>query len=180
MVKEREHRKPWGLLPTPGRRQPHKWPPYSGLLMVVILFVGFLLMMAKKRPFLEFDADGIPKLAPWRQEELERGMKKFDEAEQYVLEVALEGYYPCFHCEEKTIFLFKGEVWKYGVTINGELGRYPGGLNEIGLVYFSEFKGTLSDCLKAEKRKIILYALLPENLKRDVPLIRPPGNKQDR
>jgi hypothetical protein len=31
-----------------------------------------------------------------------------------------------------------------------------------------------------EKIKIYNYALLPENLRRAVPLIRPPGNKIDR
>jgi hypothetical protein len=45
--------------------------------------------------------------------------------------------------------------------------------------YLTEFKGTLSECIKEEKRKIYYYAILPENLKRNNPLIRPPGNKID-
>jgi hypothetical protein len=47
------------------------------------------------------------------------------------------------------------------------------------LFFVTQFRGTYSECLKEEKRKIYLYALLPENQARRIPLIRPPGNKND-
>ncbi len=49
-----------------------------------------------------------------------------------------------------------------------------------GLAYSVQFIGTIQECLAEERRKIFLYATLPENIKRAKPLIRPPGNKIDR
>ena len=72
-----------------------------------------------------------------------------------------------------------GEAWRYGVTTQSQEGRYPMGLPVEGLTYRILYRGTLQECLKQEKLYIYNYALLPENLKRKPPLIRPPGNKRD-
>jgi hypothetical protein len=45
------------------------------------------------------------------------------------------------------------------------------------LQYVIQFEGTEEECLIREREKIYHYALLPENLARKIPLIRPPGNK---
>lgn len=124
--------------------------------------------------------DGNPVLAPWRKEKLEQELAKFDEAEQYVLIADQEGWYPCFSClESKLILLKRGEVWKYGVTTNERKGRYGSQLPYENLLYLTEYKGSILECLKREKIQIYHYPLLPENLSRSVQLIRPPGNKRD-
>ncbi len=121
-----------------------------------------------------------PELAPWRKEKFERELQELDDAEQYVLMVRIPGTFPCYSCVDKTeIFLTAGEVWRYGVTRKGQDGRYRDGLPYSNLVYLAQFQGTLQECLKEEKQKIYHYPLLPENLKRKKPLIRPPGNKRD-
>ena len=148
-----------------------KWP--------LLLFIGFLIFLTSK-PFLEYDEEGTPRLAFWRQQKMEKEIEELDEAEQYVIVAAITGNYPCYSCvTSKTIFLSKGEIWKYGMTTKGKSGRYGNKLEPMNLLYIVQFKGTIEQCLKEERRKIYQYALLPENLKRKSPLIRPPGNKKD-
>lgn len=107
-------------------------------------------------------------------------MEELDEAEQYVLLAKRSGLFPCFSCKNSvTIFLNQNEVWKHGYTTKGEQGRYQSSLEGTNLRYVTQFTGTVGECMKDEKRKIYYYALLPENLAREIPLIRPPGNKQD-
>lgn len=140
----------------------------------------YRLSMSSGEDFLSY-RDGKPELAPWRKEKLEKELEEFDHAEQYVLVAAEPGYYACYSClDKKTIFLNVNEVWRYGVTTKTEKGRYPEGLPHEGLAYVPQFTGTLYECLREEKKKIYYYAVLPENLKRAIPLIRPPGNKIDR
>ena len=124
--------------------------------------------------------DGKPTLAPWRQEKMQSELDDLDDSEQYVLIAGLAGWYPCYNCHgDLSIYLEPGQVWKYGVTRKGEKGRYRDGLPAEELLYLIQYQGTLQECLKQEKIKIYHYALLPENLERARPLIRPPGNKQD-
>lgn len=127
-----------------------------------------------------YEKDGEPILAPWRKAKLERELEEMEFGEQYALKATKAGLYPCFNCPGTTeIYLTYGEVWKYGVTSKGEIGRYRNSLRTQGLFYYTEFEGLLRDCYKREKIQIYNYALLPENLKREHRLIRPPGNKQD-
>lgn len=125
--------------------------------------------------------DGEPVLAPWREEKMLRELEEIDDAVQYALIVTKSGLYPCYSCVagQTTIYLETGHTWKYGVTRKGEAGRYRGQLPSDGLFFVTQFSGTYSECLKEEKRKIYMYGVHPENLAREVPLIRPPGNKND-
>jgi len=103
-----------------------------------------------------------------------------ESCEVYSLRAIENGYYPCYNCgNENTIYLFKGEIWKYGKTCIGEEKRY-GNLDELSLIYKREFTGTEKECLIIEKEKIYNYPSLPECLKRKQKLIRPAGNKIDR
>lgn len=152
-------------------------------VLLLVLTVGGLvywLGMSSEKDFLIY-RDGKPDLAPWRKEKLKKELQEIDEAEQYALKARRPGYFPCYNCfEEKEIYLHQDEIWKYGVTMKGEKGRYKDGLPYKNLVYVIELEGTMNECLKREKKQIYYYALLPENLKRKKPLIRPPGNKRDR
>ena len=117
---------------------------------------------------------------------------KKENCEQYVLKAVYSGYYPILYrgkiIANDSIWLNNGEVWKYGKTCVGELGRYPGQiyyydkkqlLNTDDLRYKVEFRGTEKASLIEEKKKIYNYPLLPECVKRKKQLIRPPGNKID-
>lgn len=149
-----------------------------------LLFFGLLIFLAVAflvgTDWVEFDANGKPVLAPFRKAKLDKELEDLDNAEQYALLAVRNGEYPCFNCPGKsTIFLRKGQVWKYGVTTQGEKGRYRTWHIDNHLFYLMQLQGTLQECLREEKRKIYYYATHPENLARTVPLIRPPGNKQD-
>lgn len=101
--------------------------------------------------------------------------------EQYALVALSNGWFPCFRCSGKdSIFLYEGEVWKYGKTCLGEEHRYASGFPTTNLRFQQQFKGTEKECLLMEKEKIYNYPNLPECRKRDFVLLRPPGNKIDR
>lgn len=133
------------------------------------------------KPFIKYDKDGKPVLADWRKKKLIKELGDLEEAEQYVLLATNNGLYPCFSCpNSSTIHLNVGEVWKYGFTTKTDKTRYTRQyLGSRQLTYITQLEGTITECLKEEKRKIYNYAILPENLKRTIPLIRPAGNHND-
>jgi len=99
---------------------------------------------------------------------------------QYALVATKDGWYPCYNCPTPLIYMYVGEVWKYGKTCNGQAGRYPNGFPAKNLTFLAQFYGTEQLCLIEEKFKIYSYFLLPENQSRTIILLRPPGNKIDR
>lgn len=154
------------------------------LAFLLILGTAGIIHLSKERKpkddFYEIK-DGEPVLAPWREEKMLRELEEIDDAVQYALGATVRGEYPCFNCPDgkTTIHLEIGFTWKYGTTRKGETGRYRGQLPDPRLLFVSQYRGTYGDCLKEEKRKIYRYGIFPENLAREVPLIRPPGNKND-
>lgn len=150
-------------------------------LLFIFFSLIFIFALFKGADFIVKKADGKLDLSDDRRAKLEKELEDLDEAEQYVLLATRAGNFPCYSCiKNKTIWLLPGEVWKYGVTTKGEKGRYKKGLPVKHLLYKPQLIGSLDVCLKEEKRKIYYYALLPENTKRNNPLIRPPGNKIDK
>lgn len=144
------------------------------------------LDIPKKQNTLEFDEviirnpDGTYRLHPKRSEKLHRDTLNLESSEQYALRATTSKYYPCLSCPYRdSIFLYTNEVWKYGTTINGQNKRYGNSLYAQSLFYEVEFRGTIDECLKQERIKIIRYPLLPENIKRKNPIARPPGNPND-
>ena len=128
-------------------------------------------------------ADGEWRLKPKREAERDKQMRKIDDAEQYALVADVPGYYECLHCPGKRIFLKINEIWKYGVTNQGGKQRYTTQfLEQRGLRYLVQLRGTYSQCLVEEKRNLFEYPLLPENLARpdSLQLVLPPGNLQTR
>ena len=167
--------------PTSFRRDAYPEPspnPFFKLLLGIAVMTTILVMAT--RPFIEWDESGDPHLATWRQKKLAKELSDLENAEQYALKAGVNGWYPCHSCTDTTyIYLHIGEIWKYGSTTKGQKGRYGNTLKNLSLRYEVQFEGTLEACLAEEKRKIYGYALLPENLARQKPLIRPPGNKKD-
>lgn len=151
------------------------------LLIVGFALVALLFAAYKGRDFLRVNKDGEVVLSAERLDKLQRELDDIDDAVQYSLRATKAGYYPCLNCiDSSLVYLDIGEIWKYGVTSKGELIRYGKALAGDNLYYHIEFTGDYAACLKQEKSKIYNYALLPENLKRMKPLIRPPGNKIDK
>lgn len=101
--------------------------------------------------------------------------RKGNPCDQYVLLASLSGWYFCEHSGK--IFLQAGETWKIGKTCLDEKIRYGGSIPDKRLRFKSEFSGTAEQCLIVEKIKLYAYFLSPENQKREIPLILPPGNK---
>ena len=126
------------------------------------------------------EKDGKLELAPKRKAKLQKELDQIDDAVQYALIAQVDGIYPCLNCGERTtIYLKAGEVWKYGTTRIGKKERYQSNSFDKRLLFFPQFYGDYAECLKAEKIKIYTYVLLPENQKRESPIIRPPGNPYD-
>ena len=151
-------------------------------LLFLLLFAAFFFILATSDfdEYVLLKDDGTYELTNKRKGKLIRELADLEEAEQYALRAIRGGMYPCFSClSSDSIFLYSGEIWKYGITTKGQNRRYGRFLMNNSLQYEIQYKGLLHDCLKEEKRKIYNYPLLPENLKRARKVGRPPGNKQD-
>jgi hypothetical protein len=164
------------MLPLPNPRRPKTTLLF---FMIGVCILGLFLAW-NGADFLDLDEAGNVNLSPARQAQMQQRLKRLKRCEQYVLRAKFSGFYPCYNCgADTTIFLYAGEVWKYGITIQGETGRYRHWTTTLGLRYRVQYRGSIQACLRQEALKIYQYALLPENIKRAVPLIRPPGNKAD-
>jgi hypothetical protein len=139
------------FLPTPKKKT-----SFSFLWLVGIFFAFFLVSVV----YVVYDENGKPDITPERKVALEKDLEKLENAEQYVLKADIEGWYPCRSCQDtNAIYLHSKEVWKYGITINGEKGRYKNAPFPQGLFYEVEFEGNILECLKQEKIKIYYFQL---------------------
>lgn len=172
-------------LPVPNINKPVK--PKIKLWKYILVIVTFLVILVSIKEY--FDDYVIKKdddsyeLSPKIIKQLQKDTAKFRNAEQYALVANQNAWYPCLTCPDTNmIFLYKNEVWKYGVTINNEKLRYSGINNpqRNNLLYVPQYKGDIGECLKQERIKIMSYALLPENLKRKIKLVKPPYNPVNR
>lgn len=164
--------------PTP---QPPRSPRAALLFFILCSCILAVLAAWNGVDFLEQDEGGTLSLSAARETQMQQRLQRLEQCEQYVLRAKSSGYYPCYSCGADTlIFLRAGEVWKYGITIQGEKGRYSNAwVTALGVSYHRQYRGSVQACLRQETLKIYQYALLPENVKRRRPLIRPPGNKVD-
>jgi hypothetical protein len=97
------------------------------------------------------------RLASHRQEKLNKELEEIENAIQYSLRASIDGYFPCHTCPDstRTIYLYKGQVWRYGSTRKEENERYPGGnYGAPNIIFIPEFRGTIAECLRIEKIKI--------------------------
>lgn len=149
-----------------------------------LLLIGLALFLVgivfyPKTDFEE--GDKAPKLHPKEEEKLQKRLKEIDDAQQYALVAIENGWYPCNHPGRISFYLLAGEVWKYGVTTKGQLGRYSiKFLEKTNVYYVIQFQGTIAECMKEEQRKLFNYPYLPENLTRPLKdrLPRPPYNSK--
>ncbi len=164
--------------PTVKNRDPKKqaffWPLFA--------VIASLLVAVAIVPRINFESEGdrASKLNPQETLRLLRRLNEIDDSEQYALVAKTDGWYPCLHSGRTAYYLKTGEVWKYGVTSKGQLGRYSAMFfvqNKVS--YIIEFKGSFSECLKREQIQLFHYPYLPENLARPLSerLPRPPYNR---
>lgn len=154
--------------------------PDWGKLMFALLFFAAVIYAAFNMEDFVVENEGQLELSSKRKAKLEKELNEIDNAVQYALIVDFSGEFPCLNCGDRTtIFLNKGETWKYGTTRLGEKGRYQSTPFDDRLIFVPQFFGNYSECLKVEKIKIYNYVLLPENQKRELPTVRPPGNPYD-
>ncbi len=163
------------------------------------LFIFLIFAITVITAYLIVYEDGTHELTKERVKKFERAIrrtvkrkhKKID-CEQYVLKAAKSAWYPLLQwgkaVAQDSIWLNEGDVWKYGITCVGEMGRYPGQiyyndgkylLDRSRLSFFTQLRGTEKECKIEEKRKIYNYPLLPEYIARKRKIIRPPGHKND-
>ena len=147
-----------------------------------LLIIGTALLLVAIALFpntsLPWD-NGATVLSPQEEAKLQKRLKEIDDSEQYALVATEDGWYPCLHSGRSLIYLRVGEVWKYGVTSKGEIGRYTTSfLLRNNVSYLLQFRGNFAECLKQEQIKLYNYPYLPENLARppSVRLPRPPYN----
>jgi hypothetical protein len=145
----------------------------AGVLLWLVLGLALLLV------YLSLGEPDFAQLSPQETDKLQKRLKEIDDSEQYALVAAIDGFYPCLHSGHKTYYLKTGEVWKYGVTSKGALGRYAASfLVKNRVSYLVQFKGNFAECLKQEQIKLFGYPYLPENQVRPLALQlpRPPYN----
>jgi hypothetical protein len=108
---------------------------------------------------------------------------KMQKCVQYALLANADGFYSVC-ASPRVVHLKKNEVWKYGVTCEeNPNSRYSESyFLENKVIFVPEFYGNKLECEIEEKRKLIFYPLLPENIAREKEdrLILPPGNCQTR
>lgn len=175
------------LRPVGGEHHPQRNHHPLRILLLIVLIAGafysiYHLYSGDPASPTVINEDGEEVLSPERQAKLDRELEEIDNAVQYALLADNDGYYPCYSCLDgkTTIFLYRGEVWKYGTSRISEQRRYPGkNYGAPNLSRIVQFEGTYGNCLKREKIMIYNYPLLKESRKRSFRLFRPPGNKYD-
>jgi hypothetical protein len=146
---------------------------------VFLLVSAVCLLLALLKPAVFEWLQGESRLSPKDQARLEQKLKELDDSEQYALIANTDGWYACLHRGRKSFYLKTGEIWKYGVTSKGELGRYSRAfLGQHNVSYIVQFKGNYAECLKQEQIRLYNYRFLPENVARPPAnvLTRPPYN----
>lgn len=154
-----------------------------GILAEEIYSTGEITETVKNLPL---DAALIEKMS----QEITRKLAKsidYPDCEVYFLEAAQSGLYPILGYGDVItgyVELKIGDIWKVGITGNGEKGRYSGNTfykNKEGsfsitnkqLIYRVVYKGTYKQMIVTEKLLIYTYSLWSGHSD----LLKPPGCK---
>ena len=131
---EKQITKTRSFLPKPAPKSYGKFVFMALFGILLVILVGMIV----------YDHEGNPDIPPDRKQKLDTALKKLDNAEQYALLAQRNGMYVCPSCKNRdSIFLFVGEVWKYGVSTNG-LKRYSAKfLDSNNLRYFMQINANL-------------------------------------
>lgn len=173
-------------IPDPGKQPafPFQW------ILILLGCLAIYMAFESFDDFVEKKPDGSYELKQRRKDQLNDKVRRMrEEAEVYYLLASKDGYYECLHCPNGVFYLLKDEIWKVGITIQGEEGRYKlKYLRRMGLRYKAIYRGNIQRAQEMEVIEIGSYPLKPENLQRpDKPqgqlirykLARPPGQNSD-
>ena len=155
--------------------------------LILLLLSIFVLLFAVKRweDVVKELPDGSFELTREHQESIDDRIDRINnKAELYVLRALSNGYYFCPLCPEEAtngngqFFLYQGEVYKYGQTINPSDRYSKTELARWNLEYIELLVSDLTTVTTAETILMGAYPLLPENLKRPIArrLTVPPGS----
>lgn len=160
------------------------WPVVVSVLLIIGVYLYNEWQPIPGKDGLEYneetdDARATESLMAQRRRALEDFKNKNKQCEQYALVARRSGYYPCTHCLGGEIYLLSRELWKYGESCSG-INRYDEkSFERTKCRYVRQFAGSKHECLLKEKEMILMYPILPENLKRGKKaLLLPPGNKR--
>lgn len=165
--------------------------PFATRLLFSLLSMACIYMAIPKswEEATRTAPDGTVSLADDWARTIEKKKSKFEKHDLYMLRAARDGYFLCKHCPTGKFFLKTGEVYRYGTTGEGQMGRGYNRewLNAYGLIYVRLITADLTTVKIAQTTSIGKYALSPENLARPLPnssnsrsywyrLVLPPGN----
>ena len=185
-------KKPASSRPPSGKDDRHR-PPFQFFPILILTILLFLLVrhevqMSRKyvegtEGYVYLDEDGNPQVIPEVHERLEKHKQKRETCVQYVAIATEDGYRACYTCPngKKTIFLRKGEVWKFGETCDLKSRRNNPEYKMNRVELLDQNYGSKHYCFKVQLDSIYLYKKHHENLMRlkrtGIWLKRPPGNK---
>ena len=164
-------------LTPPGRPNPQNGKS-KGMLPLLFLICFVLIGHSKFWERFYNDPNLDQAEIETAQQEAQKIIDRHGEWVQYVLIATTTMKRPCMRCPGgiPMVTVKAGEIYKYGITTQGE-SRYTRGLyTQLNLSYFEEYQGKYIECKELEVNKISSYQFLPESQKPEGKLIRPPGN----
>ncbi len=164
----------------------------GALLFAGLLVVALIILMAIPNSWEEAttrNKDGSYSISKEWEESIREKREKIDNHELYMLVASQDGMYICNHCPTGKFFLYEGEVYRFGITGNGEDGRgYTEKWQDRNRLAFIHIVFGDEVMVKKKQAELIgLYAIHPENMNRPVSeskkaksywyrLVLPPGN----
>lgn len=162
-----------------------KQQPLGGFIGVLCL-LGFILIFAYIRweEVVERESDGSFSISREREAAIEERTKRLRRrTELYKLTASVNGYFYCPLCPPEAttkgkFFLYKGEVYKYGVTMYPNQRYSKGELARWQLEYTMIDFGNRTEMEIKETIFMGNYPVLPENLRRKKTrrIATPPGS----
>ncbi|NBC09178.1 MAG: hypothetical protein GVY26_18455 [Bacteroidetes bacterium] len=155
-----------------------KRPPYFPAMLLLAGLIAILFASSDfwKRFYDDPSLDNAEVEAA--RKEAEEIAKRHEAWVQYVLVADYTAKRPCLRCPFgiPAVTVKTGEIYRYGITTQGESRYTESQYIQLGVTYLEEFRGSYSECKKMEVNKILAYRFLPQSNKLEAKLIRPPGN----
>jgi hypothetical protein len=166
------------ILPPKPTKSYFKWY----LLGFVLLLAAIALFFSQtnfEKSVQKNKLGEITDISEKQKEKFRADSAKLNQCVQYALIANEDGWYE--KCDKTgKFYLLKGEVWKYGVTCEGNPeNRYENSFyDNNNLIFQVQFRGNHLACEIEEKRKLYFYPTMPENLRREAhqKLVLPIGN----
>jgi len=158
--------------------KPKKGFPKTYVLLGLV-FLAFALYFSYQKSVKKDQNGEIIGISEAQQEKFRADSLRLTKCIQYALIAKSDGFYEPCNGQGK-VFLFKGEIYKYGFTCeqNPEHRYSLQFYKNNDIRFLPQFYGNIFDCQVEEKRKLYNYPALPENIKRPEHqrLILPIGN----